>query len=156
MEIVGTPREGGELEVMRLYKPHTGKAGGHVHLDFDQWFQVLDGEMTVTLDGEERRVGTGETVHMEVGAPHVDPWNATDADLRVRARFSPVPEFVEGYTEVLGKRMRDGKLNRQGEFPQLQLFVILHAYGADSWGVGPPIALQRALMPVLAAVGRLR
>ena len=156
LEVLRTPREGGELEVERVYKPHTGKAGGHVHLDFDQFFQVLDGEMSMTLDGEERTTGPGETVHVAAGVPHVDPWNATDADLRVRARFAPVPEFVEGYTEVLGKRMRDGKLNGQGEFPQLQLFVILRAYEADSWGDGPPIALQRALMPLLAALGRVR
>ena len=29
-------------------------------------------------------------------------------------------------------------------------------YEADSWGDGPPIALQRALMPLLAALGRVR
>ena len=32
----------------------------------------------------------------------------------------------------------------------------LRAYEADSWGDGPPIALQRALMPLLAALGRVR
>jgi uncharacterized RmlC-like cupin family protein len=156
LEVLRTPREGGELEVERVYKPHTGKAGGHVHLDFDQFFQVLDGQMTMTLDGDERTAGPGETVQVARGVPHVDPWNATEADLRVRGRFDPVPEFVEAYTEVLGNRMREDNLNKQGEFPQLQLFVILREYKADSWGVGPPIAMQKALMPLLAALGRLR
>jgi mannose-6-phosphate isomerase-like protein (cupin superfamily) len=156
LEVLRTPREAAQLEVERVYKPQTGKAGAHLHRDFEQWFTVQDGEMTMTLDGDERAYGPGETVHVSKGVPHVDPWNASNADLRVRGRFDPVPEFVEAYTEVLGQRMREDQVNKQGEFPQLQLFVLLHAYRADSWGVGPPIAMQKPLIPVLAAIGRLR
>jgi hypothetical protein len=157
LEILATPRDGGVLEVERLYKARTGKADPHVHLDFEQSFEVVDGAMTMTLDGEEREYGPGDSVLVRRHAPHVDPWNASDADLRVRARFEPVPEFVEGYTETLGHAMRDGsRLNEQGEFRQLQLFVVLHELRAQSYTSRLPIGLQKALMPALAAVGRLR
>src|SRR4051812_3565108 len=101
LEILATPRDGDALEVERVYKPHTGKADPHVHLDFEQSFEVVDGAMSMTLDGEEREYDPGETVVVRREAAHVDPWNHSNADLRLRARFEPVPEFVEGYTETL-------------------------------------------------------
>jgi hypothetical protein len=74
----------------------------------------------------------------------------------VRARFSPVPEFVDAYTELLGRRMReDDGLDDQGEFSELQLFVLLHAYRAQTFGPGP-VSLQKPVIPLLAAIGRLR
>jgi quercetin dioxygenase-like cupin family protein len=156
LEIIDTPREGGTLEVERVYKPHTGKAGPHLHLDFDQWFEVMDGAMTMKLTGQKRELGPGETVHVPRTVTHVDPWNGSDADLRVRARFDPVPEFVEGFTEALGHAMREDRLNKQGEFPQLELFVILREYRARSYAANLPIAFQMALIAPLAALGRLR
>jgi quercetin dioxygenase-like cupin family protein len=156
LEILSAPRDGGVLEVERLYRPHTGKADPHVHMDFEQSFEVVDGAMTMTLDGEEREYGPGESVLVRREAAHVDPWNASNADLLVRARFEPVPAFVEGYTENLGHAMRDGRLNKQGEFRQLQLFVVLREYRAESYTSKLPIGLQKALMPLLAAIGRLR
>ena len=149
-------REPDRLEVERVYKPHTGKADPHVHLDFDQWFEVIDGAMSLTLDGQAREYGPGDSVHVPRGVPHVDAWNASDADLRVRARFEPLPEFVEGYTAALGAAMRNDDLNKQGEFRQLQLFTVLRAYHAQSYTSRLPIGLQKAAIPVLAAIGRMR
>ena len=156
LEIIDTPRDGGTLKVERVYKPQTGKADAHLHLDFDQWFEVVDGAMTMKLAGQKRELGPGETVHVPRTVAHVDPWNGSNADLRVRARFEPVPEFVEGFTEALGRAMRDDRLNKQGEFRQLQLFVILREYRARSYAANLPIAFQMALVPPLAALGRLR
>jgi hypothetical protein len=156
LQILATPRDAGALEVERLYKPHTGKADPHVHLDFEQSFEVVDGGMSMTLDGDEREYGPGDTVQVRRDVPHVDPWNASNADLRVRARFEPVPEFVEGYTETLGHAMREGRLNKQGEFHQLQLFLVLREFRAQSYASNLPLRLQKALMPLLGSLGRLR
>jgi hypothetical protein len=49
-----------------------------------------------------------------------------------------------------------GQLDEQDRFPQLQLFVILRATNARSYAAGPPLALQRAMLPLLAALGRLK
>ena len=82
--------------------------------------------------------------------------SSASPDLKVRAHFEPVPEFVEAYTEVLGARMReDDGLNEQGEFSDLQLFVLLHEYKAQSFGRGP-VWLQKPAIPLLAAFGRAR
>jgi hypothetical protein len=149
-------REDELLELERLYKPGTGKAGAHLHLDFEQGFEVLEGTATAALEGQERRLGAGETLEMPRSTAHVDPWNAEEADLRVRFRFTPVPRFVEAYTRAAGELMRRDALNRREEVPLLQLFVVLRATGGRSYGAGAPIGVQRALVPLLAAVGRLR
>jgi quercetin dioxygenase-like cupin family protein len=151
-----TRREDDAMEVERLYKPRAGKAGPHVHLDFVQSFEVLEGTATAALDGEERKLAAGEALEVPKGTTHVDPWNAEDADLLVRFRFTPVPRFVEVYTERAGELIRSDALNKREEVPMLQLFVVLHATDGQSWGAGPPIGMQKALLPLLAALGRLR
>jgi hypothetical protein len=142
--------------VERLYKPNTGKAGAHLHLDFVQSFVVMDGTATAAVDGEDRELAAGERLEIPQGTPHVDPWNAEEADLLVRFRFTPVPRFVEVYTERAGELIRQDALNKEEEVPILQLFVVLRATDGQSWGAGPPIGMQKALLPLLAALGRLR
>jgi quercetin dioxygenase-like cupin family protein len=158
LEVVATPRDSGRdvLVVERLLKPGTGKAGAHFHLDFEHRFAVLDGRLTLELDGEERTFGAGEEIHVPRGTPHRDPWNAEDEELGFRTEFEPVPEFVEAFTAVFGHLLREGRTNDQDFVPDLQLFVVLRAYKGRSYGVGPPIWLQKALIPLLAAVGRVR
>jgi hypothetical protein len=121
-----------------------------------QSFEVLDGRAIAELDGEERELVAGERLEIPQGTTHVDPWNAADADLLVRFRFTPVPRFVEVYTERAGELIRQDALNEEEEVPILQLFVVLRATDGQSWGAGAPIAMQKALLPLLAALGRLR
>jgi quercetin dioxygenase-like cupin family protein len=158
LEILATPGDGGRdvLVVERLLKPGKGRAGAHLHRDFVHSFEVLDGRLTLEVDGEERTAAPGERVSVPIGTPHRDPYNASGEDLRIRTEFEPVPDFVDGFTAAFGHLLREGRTNENDFPPQLQLFVCLHAFNADSWGVGPPIAVQRMVVPLLAFVGRLR
>ena len=47
-------------------------------------------------------------------------------------------------------------MNDQGEFPDLQLFVVLRATRARSYLAGPPVALQKPVIAAAAVLGRLR
>jgi mannose-6-phosphate isomerase-like protein (cupin superfamily) len=157
LEVVSTAREGGQvLTVDRLLKPHTGKAGAHRHLDFQHRFEVLQGRMEIAVDGEERSHGAGESVAVPVGTPHVDPWNASDEDVLFRTQFEPVPDFVEAFTEVFGHLLGEGRTDDQDFVPNPELFVVLHATRGQSYAVGSPIWLQRAILPALAWLGRRR
>jgi quercetin dioxygenase-like cupin family protein len=158
LEIVATPRDGGRdvLVAERLLRPHTGRADAHVHHDFEHSFTVLDGELTLELDGEKRTFGAGEQVSVPIRTPHRDPYNDGDEDLRFRTEFQPATEFVEGFTAAFGHLLREGRTNDQDFPPDGQLFVCLQAFNAKSYGVGPPIWLQKAMVPLFALVGRLR
>jgi hypothetical protein len=128
-------REGEDLVMERLMKPRTGKADGHVHLDYVESFEVLEGT---------------------AGTPHVNPYNDTEADLRLRHRVSPSSAFAEAFLSALGHHMENATVNDQGEFSDLQLFVVLHGTRAKSYRTGIPIWVQKAVLPVGAAIGRMR
>ncbi|MBX3254697.1 MAG: cupin domain-containing protein [Chitinophagaceae bacterium] len=46
----------------------------HIHTDFDETFQVENGELTVWVNGEIRKLVPGEVLHIPKGIPH-KPYN---------------------------------------------------------------------------------
>jgi mannose-6-phosphate isomerase-like protein (cupin superfamily) len=165
-EAYANPRTGTRIEIQELgperlvfvrrYPPATGKADPHVHLDFSQTWEVLSGTATLAIDGKIRRLTAGESVEAGTGEKHQDPYNETDGELSVRWRVEPVTDFVEGYLNAFAHGLARDELNDQDEFPMLQLFVILNATRARSYTTAVPIGVQKATLPLLAAVGRLR
>jgi mannose-6-phosphate isomerase-like protein (cupin superfamily) len=158
LEIISTPRDGDSnvLVAERLLKPGTGRADPHVHHDFEHRFAVMDGQLTLELDGEKRSFGVGEEVSVPIRTPHMDPYNDGNDDLRFRTEFEPATEFAEGFTAAFGHLLREGRTNDQDFPPDGQLFVCLHAYKGKSYAAGPPIWLQKPVLPLLALIGRLR
>ena len=149
--------DGGDLVIERVMKPHTGKADAHRHMDYVETYEVLEGTATIHLDGERRTLGPGERLEVPPGVGHVNPYNETDADLRHRHRISaPGRPFAEAFVSALGHHMENGTVNDQGEFSDLQLFVVLHGTRAQSFRTGIPIPLQKAVLPLGAALGRRR
>ena len=60
--------------------------------------------------------------------------------------------FMEVYAHLLAR----DELNEQDEFPTLQLIVILRATNAQSYVANLPVGVQKATLPLLAAIGRIR
>jgi hypothetical protein len=136
-------------------KPHTGKADAHVHLAFEQTYEVLEGRGRCRVGKQERVVDAGETVTMPRDVPHVDLWNDTGADLRWRMTVTPAElPFVDVYAATLGARMTAGRLNRQQDLTRLDIFGILAASSGESYVAGLPIGLQKAVLPLGARLAR--
>ena len=119
-------------------------------------FEILAGTATIEIDGRVVSAGPGETVELPVGTGHRNPYNATDSDLRLRHRASPGGPFVEAFVSSLGHHMESDTVNEQGEFSDLQLFVVLHGTRAQSFRTGIPVALQKPVIALGAWIGRLR
>jgi mannose-6-phosphate isomerase-like protein (cupin superfamily) len=159
------PRNGREFTVHRndpdgyvieaALPPGLGRARGHVHLDFEQDFRVIEGVARLSVDGEEREAGAGQTVPVPRGTKHVDPWNAGPDRLVVRNAIAPNPPFIPAYVGTVIARLVDGRLGDAGELAPLHVAVVLHVTGGQSYAAAP-IAPQRALLPLLAAIGRRR
>jgi mannose-6-phosphate isomerase-like protein (cupin superfamily) len=147
---------GDVLELERALPLNTGKLPPHVHLDFVQTFTVVEGTTRAALLGDELSLGPGETLEAPRGAAHVDPWNAGPERAIVRNRVSPVPRFIEVYVETMVHRLLEGKLNGQDEFPFLEVAVLIRETDGQTFDSRLPIGLQRAILPLLAALGRLR
>ena len=151
------PLEGeADLTIERLMKPGTGKADAHVHFDFDERFEVLEGTGTIVVDRRERELAAGESVELPRRTPHRNLYNPGSEDLRFRLTLSPRTEFADAFLSALRHHMERGTVNAQGEFPNLQLLATLHGTRAKSYLAGPPIWLQKPVLPVGALIARLR
>ena len=165
-DVYENPRTGTRVEIRELsperliferrYPPGTGRAQAHLHLDFTQRWEVAAGAVTAAVDGEARRLEPGESMELPIGTKHQDPYNESQSEAVVRWRIEPVTAFIEAFMNTYAYLLREDRLNEQDEFPMLHLFVILSATAAQSYAANVPVGLQRATLPLLGAIGRLR
>jgi quercetin dioxygenase-like cupin family protein len=148
--------DGACVVIERVFPPGTGHAEPHVHFDFGQTFEVLSGTGKLGVEGAEREVATGERVELPVRTPHRDLFNEGPDEMVGRLTIEPAPRFVEMYAETWMDLYSKGETNDQDEMPLLQILVIARASGGKSYATGPPVWLQKATLPLIAAVGRLR
>jgi mannose-6-phosphate isomerase-like protein (cupin superfamily) len=148
--------ENARVVIDRVFPPDTGHAEPHVHLDFHQAFEVIAGTGKIGVDGREREVGAGGRVELPIGTPHRDLFNEGPGDLIARLTIEPAPRFVEMYAETWMDLYSKGETNDQDEMPLLQILVLVQASDGRSFAAGPPRWLQSAMLPLVAALGRMR
>jgi mannose-6-phosphate isomerase-like protein (cupin superfamily) len=154
IEIVG--RSDDRLTLERRFAPNTGKADPHLHQDFTQIWEAVEGRGMIEVDGADRELRAGDRVELAPSTPHRDPYNEGDGGLRVRGTVTPRIDFVEAYAESWAHHLREGTTTDQDEPPLLQIFLILKESGARSYRSGVPVALQKATLPLAAGLARLR
>ena len=151
-----TRRTPEQLVIERLLKPDTGHADPHLHKDFVQTWECVSGYGAVDVDGDRRGFRAGDRVELQPGTGHRDPYNPGEADLVVRGIFDPDNDFLEAYASAWAHHLREGTVNDQDEMPLLQIFALVDATGAESYRTGIPVALQKASLPLVARVARMR
>jgi hypothetical protein len=71
-------------------------------------------------------------------------------------KFRPALKAEEFFETFFGLANKDGRVSLKTGLPNLLwLSVILHSYRDFIYLAKPPLAVQRAIFPPLAAVGRL-
>ena len=140
----------------REYAPNTGKADPHYHLDFIQTWEAVKGQGEIEVDGGVRPIAASGRVDIEPGTPHRDPYLPGDGELVVRGTFTPCNEFIEGYAAAWAHHLTNGTANRQDEIPLLQILAIAKATNGQSYTARIPRGLQKAGLPLAAAIARLR
>lgn len=132
----------------------------HLHLTWDERFEILSGEAQYLLGGERGTATAGDTVVMPAGQKHVHPWSAGDTELVYRqvATFaSPNEEAVHdifGTFATLFGLAREGKVNRKG-LPKhpLQFAATLRTFVKhEGYDAAVPISVQRAMAATLGRV----
>ena len=149
-------RTGDRMSFERRYAPRTGKADPHYHLDFTQTWETLSGEGKIEVDGEVQDLRSGDRVVLKPGTPHRDPYLPDEGEFHVRGTFDPDTDFIEGYAEAWAHHMREGTVNDQDEMPLTQILVIAQATGGESYSSRLPRGVQKATLPLVAALGRRR
>ena len=149
-------RTPGSMTFERTYAPNTGRADPHYHLDFTQTWEAVQGEGEIEVDGETRPLKASDRLDIEPGTPHRDPFLSGEGKFVVRGTFTPCNDFIEGYAEAWAHHLAEGTANGQDEIPLLQILAIARETDGQSYRAGIPRAIQRASLPLVAAIARLR
>jgi quercetin dioxygenase-like cupin family protein len=146
---------GGELVQIESTNPPTGvPEPEHVHPYQESRVEVLEGTLLFVVDGEERRLGPGDSLTIPAGVPHHFV-NDGDEDAVSLQEFRPAlrtAEFFHTYFSLA----QAGELDEQGK-PSLLRFAVLGPAFADEIRLAsPPWPVQRALFALLGPIARLR
>lgn len=124
----------------------------HSHPMQQEVFSVESGRLGYVRGAQRLEAGPGEVVVIPPGTNHTF-WNAGADQLRVVVEVSPALRF-EDWAETIHVLIRDGKLQPGGARPNpLMISVIAYAFRRE-WRLTRLSPVARALIPVLALVGR--
>ena len=144
---------GGELlRLVASGEPQGFFAQEHLHPRQSERHEVISGQLGLSVAGRERLMGPGDVVDVPPGTPH-RLINRGPVETRFEVRPALRQEVL---AETLTGLARDGKVSKRGMPNLLQLAVIAREFEEEGYGTRPPLAVQRALLGPLAALGRRR
>jgi len=146
---------GGAYAEARCFLPVGARPPGiHRHPHQDESVTVVKGRIRARIGDEEREYGPGESAVLPKGVWH-DFRVVGDSEAEVIGRASP-SLGLELLLPTLAGLAAEGRTDRKGRPRPLQGAVL----GQFFWEVAhfktPPPAVQKALLPLLAAIGRRR
>lgn len=124
----------------------------HMHPRQEERFTVLNGALHLTVEGEPRMLHSGETLVVPPGTRHTFDNRTQDAAVRFRAELRPALESEELFASNVYAANQRGAATAS----LLQTAQILDRFDIGLALVGLAPGVQRRLMAVLAALGRLR
>lgn len=125
----------------------------HVHDNFDEYFEIANGELSVWLDGKIVKLKPGQRLHVPKGTPH-KPFNETSETIRIKGTAAFPEKFAFGLTQVYGVMDSDPSF---GKSPKTMFqMALFSANGFDSQLVdGPPVYIQKVMSFLLVPAARL-
>ena len=155
-----SPEETGgrRLEAEVWLQPGAAVMAEHVHDHLRERFTVLDGELSVIVDGELSVAGPRAVVDVPSGRAH--DWSnrgATVAHVQVEVEGEPpmALRFVEMIEVVFGLA-NTGHTDDAGKPTPLWLAAVATEYRDVMRLTSPPAVVQRVVLGPLAAVARRR
>jgi quercetin dioxygenase-like cupin family protein len=135
-------------------RPGGAVVGEHLHPAIVERFEVLGGQLGVSLDGERSSLGPGDAIEVRPGRWH-DWWQEGDEKAIVRVEVTPADRFVELIRTLFGLAV-DGKTNAKGMPSPLQLVAIAAEFDDVIVFRRPPRRVQRIAFGALAPLARAR
>jgi quercetin dioxygenase-like cupin family protein len=138
-----------------IVRPGPYVVRAHIHPSQEESFVVLEGAYGYRIGNRTGVAEPGATLVCPVGVSH-SQWNAGNGILRIYYEHRPALTSAEIFFETQFGLSRDGRLSPKGDINLLQGVVLLQEVGDFIRPSSPPIAVQNALFPVLAVLGRMR
>ena len=135
------------LEVDAVYLPGGAPPPLHWHPSQTETFEVVEGELHVTTDGEDRTVRAGESFEISPGVAH-RMWNAAGEPARARWRTEPAMATEHWFATVSAK-------HAAGRTALLDMAPAVRGH-RDVFRPAGPRPVMSAAVAVLAFVGGLR
>ncbi|MGV3560878.1 cupin domain-containing protein [Larkinella arboricola] len=148
-----TDTNGEFLELISTYEPGSKEPLPHYHPHQDEYFDVLQGELSVRLNGNLQILKPGDQIHIQKTTVHA-MWNATNNKSVVRWRTVPALD-TEHLLELNVGLVNDGKTNKDGVPNLLQVALMMMHYNHVFRLAQPPYPVQRVIFMLLTPVARL-
>ncbi|MES2747660.1 MAG: cupin domain-containing protein [Bacteroidota bacterium] len=148
-------QENGHVYCSLEVEPFADGPPKHVHSNFDEQFEIANGELTLWIDGKIVKLHPGEKVFVPRGTPH-QPYNETADTIHIKGSADFPEKFAYYLTQVYGVMDNTPGFGKSPETVfQMALFG---SAGFDSYLVeGPPVAIQKVtgffLTPLIRLVG---
>jgi quercetin dioxygenase-like cupin family protein len=148
-------RQGDVLRIEIWTDPGGGVSSEHFHPQIRERFEVFEGEITFTVEGEDRRIGPGEHLVAEPGVRHSFQ-NTGPEEAHLVSEAQPAMRLQESIEEA-AEMARAGKFSPGGTpklsaLPEAADFIL--RYRDTTVLTSPPPVVQRVLFPPLAWLHR--
>lgn len=150
----GADTGGRHVKGRGLLPPGTRPPGIHRHPHQDERVTVLSGRVCVRVGKVTRECGPGDSVFLPRGVWH-DFWVVGDEPAETIGEAEPALG-IEMILATLAGLAQEGKTDKRGRPRLVQGAVLGTFFGEVAEFRTPPPAVQRLLLPPLAALGRRR
>ena len=148
-------REGGLVWLELVLEPHAPGPPEHIHTSFPENFIVVEGTLSLLVNGEKKSLHPGESLLVAPGTPH-KPFNETDSRVVVKGPLTPEYGIPEQFTVFLTQAygfFDESESNSQPPKALLQMSRFSPKY--DTWLASLPVPLQKFVFFVIGPTARV-
>jgi hypothetical protein len=125
----------------------------HVHENFDETFEIANGELTIWVNGEVKKLHPGEKLFIPKGTPH-QPYNETADTIYSKGTFAFPEKFAFHLQQVYGFMDKNPDFAKSPK--TLFQMALFQGAGFDSYIVdGPPVFVQKTMSYVVSPLARV-
>ncbi|MFB2119163.1 cupin domain-containing protein [Parapedobacter sp. 2B3] len=142
--------DGARVVIKATVKSRGQLVPNHFHTVQDETFEVIDGQLTVWVDGAARVLSAGERITLPKNKPH-NHYNGHSIPVTYLHTVTPGLDFDYLIENLVGLAT-DGKKGGGGLLQQL---VTLRYLDSKSFLADIPLTVQKVLMTTIAPIARL-
>lgn len=125
----------------------------HVHSDFDEFVEIQNGELSLYINGEVKKIHPGDKVFIPRGTPH-KPFNETADTIHLKGHIAFPEKFAFNLVQVYG--FLDSHPDFEKSPKTLLQMSFFGSAGFDSYkGDGTPISAQKVVGFLITPLARL-
>lgn len=146
--------DGKLLEMISVWEPGGAKPVEHYHPQQDEYFNVIEGELSISINGRQITLSQGESLQISRNMVHA-MWNGSNK--RVVARWSVYPALDTEYLLEAGAGLAaDNEIRGTGGPGLLYSAVLLTKYKREFRVTKPSYLVQRIVFSLITPFAMLK